>query len=100
METQYMEKISKVTWDIEAWNDYCELIEKNEKRQVVKIIKLIKDIQRNGFDKGIGKPEPLKYDLSGMWSREITGADRLVYYVRGDELKIAQCRTHYTEVKK
>ena len=55
---------------------------------------LLKDIDRNGYT-GIGKPEPLKYELSGFWSRRIDDTHRLVYRISGDAVEIAQCRTHY-----
>ena len=56
---------------------------------------LLKDIDRNGYT-GIGKPEPLKYELSGFWSRRIDDTHRLVYRISGDAVEIAQCRTHYS----
>lgn len=55
---------------------------------------LIKDIQRNPFD-GIGKPEPLKYEWSGFWSRRIDAEHRLIYMLQDGHLIIAQCRYHY-----
>lgn len=93
-------QLNRVAWEKSAWSDYCELIEKNEKRFVAKINKLIKDILRNGIDKGIGHPEPLKHDLAGNWSREISGEHRLVYYQEENLLHIIECYSHYTEVKK
>ena len=60
---------------------------------------LIKDIERNGEDKGRGQPEPLKHELSGYWSRRIDLANRLVYKVVGDRLNIVQCGTHYHQGK-
>ena len=59
--------------------DLTQLVENNQRKILLKIIKLINDIQRNGVEKGLGKPEALKHDLSGYWSREITDEDRLVY---------------------
>ena len=59
-----------------------------------KIIELIKDIQRNPFS-GIGKPEPLKHELKGLWSRRITEEHRLVYEVKNEEIIIHSCRFHY-----
>lgn len=55
---------------------------------------LIKDIERNPFE-GLGKPEPLKHDLSGFWSRRIDDQNRIVYRIKNDVLEISQCRTHY-----
>lgn len=57
---------------------------------------MIKDIDRNGYE-GIGKPEPLKRNYSGYWSRRIDEKNRLVYKIVGNTIKIAQCRTHYGE---
>ena len=59
-----------------------------------KINELIKEISRSPFE-GIGKPEPLKYDLSGCWSRRITGEHRFVYQVEEDAILIIGCRYHY-----
>ena len=63
-----------------------------------KIRKLIEDIQKTPFD-GLGKPEALKYDLSGKWSRRITGKDRLVYEIHKDEIKIYSLKGHYEKNK-
>lgn len=59
-----------------------------------KILKLVKSVQSDPFD-GIGKPEPLKHDLKGAWSRRITERDRLVYYVHSDRIEFLQARFHY-----
>ncbi len=59
-----------------------------------KIFRLIKDIQRNPFQ-GIGKPEPLKGDYKGYWSRRITDGHRLIYKVTDTEIIIASCKGHY-----
>lgn len=61
-----------------------------------KINTLIKDIQRSTFE-GIGKPEPLKENLSGMWSRRIDNANRLVYYEKDGILFLVSCRGHYDD---
>lgn len=80
-------------WDEDAWEDY--LYWQTEDRKTLKRInQLIKDIERNR-NVGIGKPEPLKGDLSGFWSREIDKKNRLVYRIEKDEIQIIQCRTHY-----
>ena len=76
-----------------AWDDYLSW-QKIEKKIVKKINGLIKDIQRNPFD-GLGKPERLKYDLAGYWSRRIDNEHRLVYQVVNNELLIYACRFHY-----
>ena len=74
----------------EEYNYWCE----NDKKIVKKIKELIKDICRNPFE-GLGKPEPLKHELSGCWSRRITDEDRLVYKVSDEMILIYSCRTHY-----
>jgi toxin YoeB len=67
---------------------------KDDRNVFKKITALITDIQRNPFH-GIGKPEPLKYDLSGLWSRRITGEHRLVYQVLPGQIIIHSCKFHY-----
>ena len=76
-----------------AWEDYLYW-QKTDKANLKKINKLIKEIKRSPFG-GIGKPEPLKFDLAGYWSRRITGEHRLIYKVNDKTLLIAQCRYHY-----
>lgn len=76
-----------------AWDDYLYW-QKTDKVLLKRINKLIKDIQRDPFE-GIGKPEPLKHNLTGYWSRRINQEHRLVYKIRDDALLIAQCRYHY-----
>lgn len=93
-----MARIKTVVWDIEPWENYSEMIANNDKQMVQKIRKLIADIIKNGVDKGLGKPEQLKHQLQGLWSREITTGDRLVYYVEDEKLFIVQCKTHYQKV--
>ncbi len=61
---------------------------------VQKILDLIEDVQQHPFE-GLGKPEPLKYELRGSWSRRITQEDRLVYEVKGSDIFISKCRGHY-----
>ena len=67
---------------------------REDKKIYRKIVDLISDILRNSFD-GIGKPEPLKYELKGYWSRRITDEHRLVYKVTEDTVIIVSCRFHY-----
>ncbi|EEB5699451.1 Txe/YoeB family addiction module toxin [Salmonella enterica] len=83
----------KLTWSEEAWDDYLYWQE-IDKRMVKRINELIKDVRRTPFD-GKGKPEPLKYNLSGFWSRRITEEHRLVYAITADTIQIAACRYHY-----
>ena len=82
-----------VTFSENAWEDYLYW-QKTNRKNLQKINKLIKDIQRQPFE-GIGKPEPLKYDLSGFWSRRIDQEHRLVYQVTDNGLLIYACRYHY-----
>jgi len=78
-----------------AWQDYLWFQEKD--RPVLKRLnQLIKDTVRTPFE-GLGKPEPLKADLAGYWSRRITDEHRLVYGVSGTDLVIIACRYHYTK---
>ena len=83
----------KITFSQNAWEDYISW-QSEDKRILKKINGLIKEIQRNPYE-GIGKPEPLKYDLSGLWSRRIDRDHRLVYQVIKNELFIYSCRYHY-----
>lgn len=83
----------KIIWTELAWESYLYW-QTNDKNVLRKINPLVKDIQRNYFE-GLGKPEPLKFDLAGKWSRRINDEHRLVYEVRKNELIIFQCRYHY-----
>ncbi|WP_213290034.1 Txe/YoeB family addiction module toxin [Bradyrhizobium sp. sGM-13] len=84
-------------WTELAWQDYVQS-QKEDPKILQAINDLVKDIKRNPH-KGLGKPEPLKHDLKGWWSRRITGEHRLVYRLNGksetQQLDIAQCRYHY-----
>lgn len=92
--------MNDIIWTPIAWEDFTVFIENHESKSIKQIFKLIKDIQRNGVDKGIGKPDLLKYEMSGYWSREITGKDRLVYRMDDNGvLHIVQCKTHYHKGK-
>lgn len=79
-------------WDSDAWEDYCEW--QSDKTTLKRINALIKAALRDPFD-GIGKPEPLKHDLSGLWSRRINETDRLTYKVQDDMIVILACKGHY-----
>jgi toxin YoeB len=87
----------KIAWTEDAWQDYLHWQQADEKI-LVSINALIKDIKRDPF-KGLGKPEPLKHELQGWWSRRISGEHRLIYRVSGkrggQQLDIVQCRYHY-----
>jgi toxin YoeB len=76
-----------------AWEDYTSWLNE-DKKMLRKINDLIKDIQRNPFT-GKGKPEPLKYDLAGLWSRRIDREHRLAYQVLNKEILIYSCKYHY-----
>lgn len=83
----------KLLWEDRAWKDY--LYWQTQDRKTLKRINLlITDIQRNPFD-GIGKPEPLKANLSGWWSRRIDEQNRIVYFVENDIVHIVACKNHY-----
>ena len=81
------------TFTKNAWEDYISW-QKEDKRIVKKINELIKSIQKTPFD-GKGKPEPLKYDLAGLWSRRIDSEHRLVYKYRDKHIYIYSSRYHY-----
>ncbi|TVR57913.1 MAG: Txe/YoeB family addiction module toxin [Candidatus Competibacteraceae bacterium] len=76
-----------------AWTDYLSW--QSDKAMLRKINRLIHDIQRSPFE-GIGKPEPLRHQLSGQWSRRIDEMNRIVYIVENDEITILQCGRHYS----
>lgn len=78
-----------------AWRDYLWFQQHNQKL-LRRVNDLIRDIQRDPF-RGIGKPEPLKGELSGYWSRRINAEHRLVYQVSNDVLIIISCRYHYSK---
>lgn len=83
----------KIAWTDEAWEDYVWWQQANSKI-FQRINRLIENIQQTPFH-GLGKPEPLKHELSGFWSRRITDEHRLVYQVTDNRLIIIQCRYHY-----
>ncbi|HEF4758641.1 TPA: Txe/YoeB family addiction module toxin [Pseudomonas putida] len=83
----------KIEFTPEGWNDYL-WFQQNDKAGLKRINLLIKAIQREPFA-GPGKPEPLKHNLSGCWSRRITAEHRLVYTIEGGEICILMCRYHY-----
>ena len=76
-----------------AWEDYLYW-QKQDRRMVERIDKLIRETQREPFA-GVGKPEPLKHALAGYWSRRINEEHRMVYKIEGDSLLLAQLRYHY-----
>lgn len=82
-----------LAWTKEAWKDYVYWQSQNRKT-LRRINRLILDAQRNPFE-GVGKPEPLKENLSGFWSRRIDESNRLVYVFDNNQLTIISCRYHY-----
>ena len=91
----------KLAWDSNGWSDYVywrreasALVQRQDRKTLKRIKKVIEDVMRNPFD-GIGKPEPLKENLSGYWSRRIDEANRLVYKVEKNYIIVISCRYHY-----
>ena len=85
----------RLLWEDRAWSDYLYW-QTQDKKTLKRINGLIKDIQRNSFE-GIGKPEPLKENLSGLWSRRIDDTNRIVYYEKDDIIYIVSCKGHYDD---
>jgi len=86
-------QLRRIQWDFDAWEEYCDWQRVN-KAALKKINQLIRDILRDPFD-GLGKPEPLKEDLSGFWSRRIDEENRLIYAVEQDAVVLISCKGHY-----
>ena len=82
-------------WTERAWDEYLYW-QTQDKRTLRKLNALIKDIERSPYE-GLGMPEPLKYDLSGWWSRQIDETNRIVYRIKEECLEISQCKGHYNE---
>jgi len=85
----------KKTWYDKAWEDYLYW-QDCDKRQRNRINQLIRDIERAPFA-GVGKPEPLKGEFAGFWSRRIDEKHRLVYRIRDGVLEIVSCKGHYND---
>ena len=85
----------QLLWEDRAWDDYLHW-QTQDKKTLKRINAILKDIQRNTFD-GIGKPEPLKGNLGGMWSRRIDGSNRIVYYEQDSIIYIVSCKGHYDD---
>lgn len=85
----------RLLWENRAWDDslYWQM---QDRKTLKRINALIRDMQRGIFD-GIGKPEALKDDLSGLWSRRIDDSNRLVYYEKDGVVYIISCRGHYDD---
>lgn len=82
-----------LSWTDEGWDDYL-FWQTNDQDKAQKINDLIKDIRRQPFQ-GLGKPESLKHDLAGYWSRRINGEHRLVYAIDATSITIIACKYHY-----
>ncbi|HQG71895.1 MAG TPA: Txe/YoeB family addiction module toxin [Tenuifilum sp.] len=85
--------MTRITFSKNSWEEYISW-QNEDKKMLKKINELIKEIQKHPYE-GIGKPEPLKYDLAGLWSRRIDREHRLVYQVIDQEILIYSCRYHY-----
>ena len=85
--------MNKITFTPQAWEEYCYW-QSQDKKTLKRINQLLQDICRNGYY-GIGKPEPLKENFSGYWSRRIDEVNRLVYRISDEQIEIIQCRGHY-----
>ncbi|HGG59841.1 MAG TPA: Txe/YoeB family addiction module toxin [Gammaproteobacteria bacterium] len=83
----------KLAWTDAAWSDYLYW-QSQDKKTLKRINRLIAEVMRSPFE-GIGKPEPLKENLSGFWSRRIDDAHRLVYAVTDAQITVIACRYHY-----
>ena len=85
----------RLLWEETAWQDYCAW-QMEDKKTLKRINALLKDIQRESYD-GIGKPEPLRGNLSGWWSRRIDDTNRIVYSEKDGAIIIASVKGHYEE---
>jgi toxin YoeB len=83
----------KVVFANQGWEDFTYWVE-HDRKVAKRIILPINEIERDPFQ-GLGKPEPLKHDLAGFWSRRITDEHRLVYAVEKSQILVAQARYHY-----
>ena len=83
-----------LVWHDKAWADYLYWQE-HDKKTLKRINKILKDIERSPFD-GMGKPEPLKNDFAGWWSRRIDDYNRIVYVIEDENCVIMQCKGHYS----
>lgn len=85
----------RLLWEERGWEDYCYW-QTQDRKTLKRINTLIKEMQRDPYS-GIGKPEPLRGDLSGWWSRRIDQANRIVYSEKNGDLIIAACRGYYDD---
>ncbi len=87
--------MNNIMFTEKAWNEYCYW-QSQDKKTLKRINQLLNDIIRNEFE-GIGKPEPLKNEFSGYWSRRIDEVNRLVYTIENNQIEIIQCKGHYND---
>ena len=90
--------MSKIVFTEQAFSDYLYW-QGQDKKTLKRINSLLRDIDRNGYT-GIGKPEPLQGDLTGLWSRRIDDMHRLVYRITGDNIEVIQCKGHYDKIRR
>lgn len=83
----------RLLWEERAWEEYC-CWQRQDKKTLKRINALLRDIQRGGGE-GIGKPEALRHNLNGWWSRRIDETNRLVYKEESGDIIIASCKGHY-----
>ena len=87
--------MSRILFTEHAWEEYIYW-QTQDRRTLRRINQLLRDIQRDPFD-GIGKPEPIRGELSGFWSRRIDECNRIVYRVKDDIVELLQCKGHYDD---
>jgi toxin YoeB len=85
--------MNNISFSNRAWGEYLYW-QNQDKKTLKRINLLLQDILKNKYE-GLGKPEPLKGNLSGLWSRRIDEVNRIVYKISNDEIKIYQCKGHY-----
>ena len=88
------ESVVKKLWHDLAWDQFLDWQESGDRRAFKRVCKLIQDIDRNGYN-SLGKPEPLRENLSGWWSVRIDSANRIVFRIEDGELIIRSCKGHY-----
>ena len=87
--------MGKISFSESGWEDYLYW-QTEDKKTLKRINQLLQDILRNGYD-GIGKPEPLRENLNGYWSRRVDATNRLVYRISEDVIEVISCRYHYDD---
>jgi len=93
MESRLRKSVRNLEFDVSALEDLSWWIERDRKK-ALRILRLVQETQRDPFH-GIGKPEPLKHELAGCWSRRIDREHRLVYQVLDEKIRVLACRYHY-----